>query len=99
MDKTGTAKSPRNVPAARMDNDGQIWTRLILLRIRRLGVRVPPSAPPKPQVTDLLSAISEALDLCLGGCCLTISHKRYAILWILASAAWPRCRSSSLAWT
>jgi hypothetical protein len=27
-----------------MDNDGRIWTNLILLRIRRLGVRVPPSA-------------------------------------------------------
>jgi hypothetical protein len=28
-----------------MDNGGRIWTSLILLRIRRLGVRVPPSAP------------------------------------------------------
>ena len=37
--------SPRGVPAGRLDDDGRIWTNLILLRIRRLGVRVPPSAP------------------------------------------------------
>ena len=45
------ARSPCNVPAARMDNDGQNWTNLILLRIRRLGVRVPPSAPDQPSET------------------------------------------------
>jgi hypothetical protein len=33
-----------------MDDYGRIWTNLILLRIRRLGVRVPPSAPLISQV-------------------------------------------------
>jgi hypothetical protein len=33
-------ESPRGMPAGHMDDDGRIWTNLILLRIRRLGVRV-----------------------------------------------------------
>ena len=52
--------------AQRTDRSRQSWTTCLLLRIRRFGVRVPPSAPPKPQVTVLFSAMSEALGLCLG---------------------------------
>jgi hypothetical protein len=76
-------RSPRGVPAGYMDKDGRIWTNLILLRIRRLGVRVPSSAPPYPQVKALLPAIGKALALRLGACRLTISHspKRSCESW------------------
>jgi len=37
--------SARDLQAGLLDNSGLIWTAGILLRIRRLGVRVPPSAP------------------------------------------------------
>jgi hypothetical protein len=44
------------------------------LRIRRLGVRVPPSAPMYPQVKALLPGIVKSLTLRPRACRLTISH-------------------------
>src|SRR5581483_4652635 len=43
MDNSGISTQPTT-------DDGQSWTMCPFLRIRRLGVRVPPSAPPKSQV-------------------------------------------------
>src|SRR5215510_1161212 len=41
----------RRTRPGKSDERGRAWTIRILLRIRRLGVRVPPSAPLFPQVT------------------------------------------------
>jgi hypothetical protein len=44
-DAAGPGRRPRPQRAGLPNNYGLIWTGGILLRIRRLGVRVPPSAP------------------------------------------------------
>ena len=43
------------ISAQHTASDGRSWTMCLLLRIRRLGVRVPPSAPPNPQVDELVT--------------------------------------------
>ena len=50
----------------RTDRNGRSWTTCLSLRIRRLGVRVPPSAPAKPQVRVLPRGTGEALSRCRG---------------------------------
>jgi hypothetical protein len=50
---------------------GQPWTVRPLLRIRRLGVRVPPSAPPYPQVKGLLIEMATSQSPCPTACRLT----------------------------
>jgi hypothetical protein len=45
MDGVGVAHQLRAQPAGHIRTHGRCWTFQILLRIRRLGVRVPPSAP------------------------------------------------------
>jgi hypothetical protein len=54
-----------------------------LAKDQKVGVRVPPSAPPYPQVKALFPAIGRALPLCLGAHRLTISHspKRSCESW------------------
>ena len=52
--------------AQRTDGDGRSWTTCLSLRIRRLGVRVPPSALPYSQVKALPPAIDKALTRGLG---------------------------------
>ncbi len=68
-------RSPRGVPAGYMDKDGRIWTNLILLRIRRLGVRVPPSALGNPQVRGHILGRERWPSRLLGAMPLTISHR------------------------
>jgi len=48
------------------DTTGRSWTACPELRIRRLGVRVPPSAPAKPQVRALPQGVGGALNRCPG---------------------------------
>src|SRR5512132_4321311 len=45
LDVAGPARRPGAKLPACPDDNRQHWTTVILLRIRRLGVRVPPSAP------------------------------------------------------
>ena len=45
LDAGGAGSRLQALRAGLTDNYGLIWTVGILLRIRRLGVRVPPSAP------------------------------------------------------
>jgi hypothetical protein len=52
--------------AQHTDRTGRSWTKCPLLRIRRLGVRIPSSAPLYPQVKALLSGIVKSLALCPG---------------------------------
>src|SRR5262245_47168861 len=78
LDKPGPSwirQPPQPLRAGLSDKCGLAWTTLILLRIRRLGVRVPPSAPTKPQVRALPREVGEALNRCPGARSLTISHR------------------------
>src|SRR5215471_11446076 len=63
LDGSGSARSnssPLAVSAGQSDDRGPIWTARILLRIRRLGVRVPPSAPRSTAHCDLAAAVTAA---------------------------------------
>ena len=53
----------------RTDRNGRSWTTCLSLRIRRLGVRVPPSAPAKPQVRVLPWGNGRGPSLIWGPCC------------------------------
>jgi hypothetical protein len=75
---------------AKMDNDGRIWTNLILLRIRRLGVRVPPSAPAQ-RPPDALPGCSAA-ELCLS---IATCHPLSAVRLSAALPNWTVLRSSA----
>jgi hypothetical protein len=55
LDAGGLGRGPPPLRTGLTDNYGLIWTAGILLRIRRLGVRVPPSAPMFPQVSMMVT--------------------------------------------
>src|SRR5262249_19123983 len=52
-DAAGSGNHPQFLRAGLSDKGGLAWTTVILLRIRRLGVRVPPSAPTSSQLSAL----------------------------------------------
>jgi hypothetical protein len=61
LDAGGLGRSPRPLPTGLTDNYGLIWTAGILLRIRRLGVRVSPSAPSSAADCDLVTGPTRPL--------------------------------------
>ena len=69
-------------PRSRTDLNGSGYPHMEL-RIRRLGVRVPPSAPMYPQVKASLPGIVKSLAFRPSACRLTISHspKRSCESW------------------
>ena len=70
-----------------MDNDGRIWTNLILLRIRRLGVRVPPSALDDIRRSEaIFSSLRGGLEACTD----CISHRFQVILTRVDAHEWFR---------
>jgi hypothetical protein len=49
----GLSRRPQPLRAGLRDNCGLVWTNLILPRIRRLGVRVPPRHPSRRTLSEL----------------------------------------------
>jgi hypothetical protein len=71
VDKSGISAQPTTT-------DGRSWTTCPLLRIRRLGVRVPPSAPTYPQVRGHVLGCERWRARLLRAMSLTTSHKTVA---------------------